>query len=360
MANKQPNKNASKVNRTKSIKQPLKVKKPKRRKFKKAASNPFTILIVVLVLAAIGITADLFYADTMMGALISDTIGKFFNFFRFAVNYYVVMLESLTILIFVWVLSHLITLLIRVLFRGTQRAQTVGGILSGVIRYGIVFVAIFMILGAWGVEATTLLAGAGILGLAISFGAQSLIEDILSGLFIVSERQFSIGDVIEIDGFRGKVVEMSIRTTKFESIMGDTKIMNNSDIRGAINTTSNLSSAICDISISYDENIEKVERVIEKNLDAIREKIVAIIDGPYYRGVQELSDSSVVLRVVGYVHEDRKLQTVRDLNRELKILFDKNKIKIPFPQLVVHYDQAPKKALTKSKTTRNTTKKPST
>src|SRR5690606_6681489 len=101
-------------------------------------------------------------------------------------------------------------------------------------------------LSAWGVQTTTLLAGAGIVGLALSFGAQSLIEDVISGLFIIFEEQFLIGDVIEIGSFRGVVTDIGIRVTKFEDINGDIRTINNSDIRSAINTSSHLSPAICD------------------------------------------------------------------------------------------------------------------
>lgn len=348
------NKSTKKRN-LKTVNKPVKIKK---RKFKRSTGNPLFVALIVILFVAIGITADLYYADTFIGELINGSIGKFFNLFNFFENYYVVLLESITILIFIWVLSKLIHFFVKIFFRGTKRNKTIGIIFSGIMRYVLILSALFLILGAWGVEATTLLAGAGILGLAISFGAQSLIEDILSGLFIISEKQFAIGDVIEIDGFRGKVVEMSIRTTKFENISGDMKIMNNSDIRGAINTSSNLSPAICDIAISYTEDLERVEKVIYKNLEGIRERMVAIIDGPYYFGVQDLGDSSVILRVVGYVHEDKKLQAIRDLNREMKIIFDKNNIQIPFPQLVIHQEDkpksktAPKKPVTKKKPTK--------
>jgi small conductance mechanosensitive channel len=355
MANKS---NSSKKKRQlKTVNKPVKIKK---RRFKRSTGNPLFVAFVVILFVVIGITADLYYADTFVGELINSSIGKFFNLFDFFENYYLILLESITILIFIWVLSKLVHVFIKIFFRGTKRNKTIGIIFSGIMRYVLILSGIFLILGAWGVEATTLLAGAGILGLAISFGAQSLIEDLLSGLFIISEKQFSIGDVIEIDGFRGKVVEMSIRTTKFENISGDTKIMNNSDIRGAINTSSNLSPAICDIAISYTEDLERVEKIIYKNLDGIRERMEAIIDGPYYFGVQDLGDSSIILRVVGYVHEDRKLQSIRDLNREMKIIFDKNNIQIPFPQLVVHQENKTKTTTTKKTTAKKKTTKPKT
>ncbi len=184
-----------------------------------------------------------------------------------------------------------------------------------------------------------MLAGAGIIGLAISFGAQSLIEDIFSGLFIIFEKQFSVGDVIQIGDFRGVVKEIGIRITKFEDISGDLKIINNSDIRGAVNTSVSLSPAICDISISYSADIEKVETLIKDNLKEIKKNVPGIKEGPFYFGVEKLGDSSVVLRVVAKTDEQKKYQVVRGLNRELKILFDKNKVEIPFPQIVVHQDK---------------------
>ncbi|MGD9910241.1 MAG: mechanosensitive ion channel family protein, partial [Candidatus Izemoplasmatales bacterium] len=130
-----------------------------------------------------------------------------------------------------------------------------------------------------------------------------------------------------------------IRTTKFEDLNGDIKILNNSDIRGAINTSNQLSTAICHISISYSEDIKKVEEIIHKNLDRIKANIPSIEEGPFYKGIEKLDDSSVVIRVQAKVKEVARYQTVRDLNKEMKLLFDEYHIAIPFPQLVVHQDK---------------------
>ncbi|MFW6318583.1 MAG: mechanosensitive ion channel family protein [Bacillota bacterium] len=311
-------------------------KKPKRRKFRKHRIGRFIVGVLVIAFIVLALTADAFFPNTIIGDLIGDTIGKFFNVFAFVESYYVALLESLTIVFFIYVLSKIVTAVLYVLFKHNKRSFTVSVVANGVLKYIFVLIGLFLILNAWGVNTQTLLAGAGILSLAISFGAQSLIEDILAGIFIISEKQFSIGDIIEIDGFRGRVVEMSLRTTKFENIQGDIKIINNASINGAINSSRNLSPAICDIAIGYDQDIEKVEKVIEKNFSSIRDKLLDIIDGPYYKGVQELSDSSLELRIIAYTHEEHRLQTIRDLNREMKVLFDKHKIQIPYQQIVVH------------------------
>ena len=163
-----------------------------------------------------------------------------------------------------------------------------------------------------------------------------LIEDIFAGIFIVFEHTFEIGDIIVVDGFRGTVKEMGIRSTKIEDAGGDVKVINNSDIRTLINMTSKLSTAICDISISYSADIEKVEKVIANNLPAIKKRHKSIVNGPTYVGVQSLSDSAVILRVIAECNETMRYQVQRDINRELKLIFDKNRISIPFPQIVVH------------------------
>lgn len=294
---------------------------------------------IIFLFILLGSLVPVIFPGTLFAGIISNSIGKFFNIVAFFQNNYVIILECITIIIFVWILNRILLFLVEVLTRKGSRGETVGNLLKSVVKYLSVIMAFFLILSAWNVPTPTLLAGAGILGLALSFGAQSLIEDVISGLFIIFEKQFLVGDVIEIEGFRGIVSEIGIRTTKFEDLNGDIKILNNSDIRGAINTSNQLSIAICHISISYSEDIKKVEEIIEKNLERIRTNIPAIEEGPFYKGIEKLDDSSVVIRVQAKVKEVKRYQTVRDLNREMKLLFDEYHISIPFPQLVVHQDK---------------------
>jgi small-conductance mechanosensitive channel len=298
--------------------------------------NLIIVMTVVFILLLISILGPIIFPNTLFANIIENSVGKFFNLFNFFKNNYVILIETLAIIFFMWLINKLLLIIISLLKVKTLRATTIANLINSMIKYLSVVIAFFLILSAWGVQTPTLLAGAGIVGLAISFGAQSLIEDIFSGLFIIFERQYSVGDIIQIGDFRGVVKEISLRVTKFEDINGDTKIINNSDIRGAINTTSSLSKAVCDISVSYGEDLEKVEKIITDNLAAIKNNIPKIVEGPYYLGVTQLGDSSVVLRVIGYVQEGDRPSTTRSLNREMKLLFDRNKIVIPFPQLVVY------------------------
>jgi len=303
----------------------------------KAAKVKFLITaIVVLVLILVGTLVPLIFPTSGFAAIIDNSIGKFFNIWDFLKNNYVTIIESVAIVVFVWVLQKVIVFLAALLIRKGHRSETVGRLFTSAVTYTAVIVAIFLVLSAWGVQQATLLAAAAILGLAVSFGAQSLIEDIFAGLFIIFEKQFLVGDVIQVGAHRGIVREIGIRITKIEDLNGDVLIINNSDIRGAINTSINPSPAICDISISYSEDIERVEKIIKANLEDIKKRIPDILEGPYYFGVQKLGDSGVTLRIYARADELKRYSVLRALNREFKLLFDKNNIEIPFNQIVIH------------------------
>ena len=217
-----------------------------------------------------------------------------------------------------------------------HRGRAIIDILCSLIKYAAVIVLLFLILKTAGLDTKAILAGIGIFGLIVGLGAQPLIADIIAGLFIVFEKVFDVGDIIVVDGFRGTVKEIGIRTTQIVDAGGNIKIINNADVKTVINMTNQLSLAICDIGIEYGESLEKVESILKENLDAVREAIPDIKDGPFYKGVAELGDSAVILRFVANCEEGAKYQVERDLNRQFKLLFDKYNINIPFTQVVVN------------------------
>ncbi len=225
--------------------------------------------------------------------------------------------------------------LAKIVFR-SKKGKTISRLLVSFIKWAIALAAVFFILDAWGVPATATLTGAGVLALIIGLGSQSLVADILAGIFIVFEGEFQVGDIVIIDGWRGEVKEIGMRTTKLLDVGGNIKIVNNSEIKTIINQTQELSLAKSSVFISYNARIEKVEAVIADNIDKIKEKIPAIVKGPIYMGVSQLGESGVELLFVAYCKEDDIYQVQRDINREIKIMFDDNNIEIPFNQLVVH------------------------
>ena len=239
--------------------------------------------------------------------------------------------------------SMILSLLAKITF-DSKKTITVTLLLLNLAKWVIAIGSVFFILWAWGADTTMMLASAGVLTLIIGLGSQALVADILAGIFIVFEGDFQVGDIVIVDGWRGEVKAIGIRTTKLVDAGGNIKIINNSDIRSIVNQTKELSVAKCYVGMSYGDRIENVEKVIAENLPKIKEKIPAIVEGPFYKGVAELAESSVNLLFVAKCKESDIYQVQRDLNREIKIVFDDNNINIPFPQVTVSYDEGSDKS----------------
>lgn len=245
------------------------------------------------------------------------------------------LIRTIQTIVIAVLLFMLLRLIMRKLLSKSNRSITIVKLLESFTRWIIAIAALLMVLGAWGVDTGTLLASAGILTLVIGLGAQSLVADIVAGIFIVFEGEYQVGDIVVIDGWRGTVKEIGIRTTQIVDAGGNVKIINNSEIKTIVNQTQELSVAKCTMSIEYGESIPKVELLIRDSLEKVKKDIPAIIEGPFYKGVTELAASSVNLLFVAKCKEEDIYQVQRDLNREFKILFDANNINIPFNQLVI-------------------------
>lgn len=217
------------------------------------------------------------------------------------------------------------------------RQDTLRRMFMNALRYAMVIVGIIWGLMIFGVDTGAIFASVGIVTLVVSLSAESLFADMFTGIFILVEDQYHVGDIISIDGFRGRVVSLGIRTTRIEDDGGNVKIINNADIRNVMNLSNKVSFSICDISMSYGESIERAEAVIAEAMPKIQAKYPDIFEhGLQYAGVQSLSTSSVDLRVLARVSEANIYKGRRLLNREMKLAFDEAGIEIPFPQLVVH------------------------
>lgn len=315
----------------------------KRKKLNEKILFVISIILIIVFLVAALAGKYIFTPGSTLYEISVENVGKFFDVGKFFTTKYPIMIESLAIIIFLWVLFKLTQFLVWIITKRGNRSTTVGQLIISVLKYGLAIVGLFLILSAWGVETPTLLASAGIIGLAISFGAQSLIADVLSGLFIIFEKQFAVGDIIEIGDFRGEVIEIGIRVTKYVNIAGDIKTINNSEIRSAINTTSNYSPVICDFAISYEADLEKVEQVLIENLPRIKERVPNIKEGPTYRGVAELGENGVIVRIYAKTLELDKYQARRDINREIRLILAENNIQVPYQQVVIHQAKEDKK-----------------
>ncbi len=287
----------------------------------------FAVAIVIALIFA----KQIFPANSIITFILSQQWELTFNIF--SVTYGVI------IMILVLIGANILSVIIKFLTSALgQRTKTVGNLIQSVIKYGSIIGAAFYMCHLFGINTSSLVTSAGILSIVVGLGAQSLIGDILAGIFIVFEGEFQVGDFITIGDFRGKVIDIGIRTTKVEDVNeNNVKIFNNSDISGILNMTKESSFAVSDVGISYNESIERVEAVLREEFPNIRERLPAITDGPFYKGVLRLDDSAVVIRILAQCEEEDRIQLARDLNRELFIAFNRHNVNIPFPQVTVSY-----------------------
>lgn len=236
-----------------------------------------------------------------------------------------------------WLCYIIVRLILGILGKKNPRARTIAEMLIGAVRYLAVIAGIIWGLSILGVNSTAVLAGVGIIGLIIGFGAQSLIEDIITGLFIIFEGKYSIGDVIILDDFRGTVKEIGVRTTTIEDVGHNLKVVNNSDIRNFQNRSRNSSVASCTVGVSYSTDLKQLEKVMADSLPGMYQAHKDLyLSAPRYLGVEELGDSGVILKFVVDTKEDNIFTAARTLRRDIRVLFNEKDIEIPFPQMVVH------------------------
>lgn len=218
------------------------------------------------------------------------------------------------------------------------KSATMATVGSSVVKYVVYFFMVCYMLSVWGVNVSSLLAIGGVASVAVGFGAQSVIADIFAGIFILTEDQFSVGDVVCIENCTGTVESVGMRTTRLRSMDGDVYIIPNGQIKIVINMSKGFNRAIVDIGISYNENIDRVIVLLEEELENIynKKKIKGIISKPQVLGVEELADSSVVIRIKADCSVGENWNVERQLRRYIKNVFDRENIEIPFPHQVVY------------------------
>ena len=233
----------------------------------------------------------------------------------------------------------LVVLLNQVLYRiakySDRRVETVCLLAKNAIKYICVIAFVYYGLSQFGVQTQTLLASAGILSMMISFGAKDLVSDIIAGFFTIVEGTYKVGDFITIGNWRGTVVEIGLRTTKVR-FFAETKIFNNSSIRDVINANGEVARMTLKAPISYDADLVAVEAILNEELPKMMDVIPGLVKPPQYDGIESLGDSSVNLLITIFVKNSMKYPAIRRLTREVKLLFDREGIEIPFNQLVLH------------------------
>ncbi len=227
--------------------------------------------------------------------------------------------------------------------RKAQRAQTLGALFRNIITVVVLTMMTLTVLGELGVNLAPLLAGAGVVGLAIGFGSQALVQDMVSGVFILMEDQYGVGDVVDVGDAIGTVEEVQLRITKLRSVDGTLWFIRNGEIMRVGNMSQDYSKVVLDVGIAYGSDIDQAKEVLNRVAQdfADHPDTQDVLETPEVLGVQSLGADSVLIRVVLTTKPGEQWAASRELQERIKKAFDAAGIEIPFPQRVVWTKRLP-------------------
>ena len=228
--------------------------------------------------------------------------------------------------------------------RASARAETIGLVLRSIGVAAVWILALFMMLGQLDIDLAPLIAGAGIGGLALGFGAQSIVKDFLSGLFMLIEDQYGVGDIVDVGSASGTVEKVSLRSTTIRDVKGTVWHVPNGVISRVGNSSQLWSRALLDVEVAYDTDLDLARDVIQRVGDSLWEDKEwggdELMERPEIWGVQDLGASAVSLRLVVKTEPSKQWAVERELRLRLKVAFDEEGIEIPFPQQTVWHRNA--------------------
>ena len=274
-------------------------------------------------------------------AVLIGVLSGAFDFSKIELNFDFAALLKVTVMAFsVIAAESILSLLLTLPTPANHRLRSVLSITASLLKYIAFIVILCWGLSILGVNVSTIVASVGIIALVVGFSAESLIADVVTGAFMLFENQYNVGDIVEVDGFRGTVTNIGIRTTSITDPGDNVKIVNNSAMKNILNRSDKLSRSISEIAIPYATDLEKLESELPALMDRIFERRTDVFKAPpKYLGVQELAESSVVLKFVVNVDEKDIYSGARLLNRDLLLGFRSLGVECPFPQVDVHPDK---------------------
>jgi len=220
-----------------------------------------------------------------------------------------------------------------------KRAQTLGSVVSHAVNGVILIVASLMILERLGIDIGPVLAAAGVLGLAVGFGAQDLVRDVISGFFILLEDQIRVGDVVQLGDMGGAVEKVNLRLVVLRDLSGNVHYVRNGHISTVTNKTKEYSRYVFDVGVAYREDVDEVIAVMKEVDEEMRKDPLfagVILEPLEILGLNEFGDSAVVIRARNKTAPGSQWSTGREFNRRLKKVFDARDIEIPFPHVTLY------------------------
>lgn len=218
--------------------------------------------------------------------------------------------------------------------KNIKKRKTIANLVSNMVIIFIFVLALIQILQVYGIDTASFVASLGIFSLVIGLALQDLLKDLFSGIMIILEGQYNIGDWVEVNGFKGEVIASTLRTTKLKAYTGEIKIIANRQINELINYSLEKTTVIVDVSVSYDSDIDKVKNVINDLAKRLRSE--GKVTKMECLGMNAMEDSSLVFRIITVAEHPDKLPVTRLINEEIFKIFKANNIEIPYNQVVVH------------------------
>lgn len=220
-----------------------------------------------------------------------------------------------------------------------RRQQTLLKLSQSVLSYVVYFSAIIGALSSLNINVAGLLAGAGIAGLAIGFGAQNLVKDVITGFFIIFEDQFGVGDYVRINtssAAEGTVTEIGLRTTKIVGTTGEVYIVPNGQITEVVNFSLNNSKAVIDMQVGIEADIEKIENLMTEYLKTLPKQYEELVDVPKFVGVQNVTGTEITIRIVAETKPQQHYGIARIIRRDVKKILEKNGIPMAYPKMMIY------------------------
>jgi small conductance mechanosensitive channel len=311
--------------------------KKKEKKSKNDKVKNLVFNIVLWTLGGVAVLIIILWDYIFKGKPIYDagTSNGFVAFGKWWVGNVDKVVYTVVVIAVVLLIIALFSLIAKFIKLRNKKAATFVSLIKSLLKWAIILVGVFLILKKWGVDTKAILASIGIIALIIGLGCQSLISDVVAGIFLVADNAFEVGDIVVVDDFRGTVIEIGLKNTKLEDAGGNVKVISNSSINSLVNLTNSLSLAIVEISIPYEENLARTETLLIERLKDMPKRIPSIVEGPYYKGVEDMGDSAVILKVIAKVKEEDRFQATRDMKRDIYIFLNENSITVPYPQLTI-------------------------
>lgn len=217
----------------------------------------------------------------------------------------------------------------------TKRRNTIVKLINNMIKYFIYILMVIFILNAYGVDTKSIIASLGVAGVILGFALQSTVEDFVSGISIIMDNYFVVGDIVTYNDFTGEVIEMGLKSTKIRKANGEVFIIANRNINSIVNLSQHRAGLFIKTPTAYEEDVEKIEKVLKAVIEDAK-KIPGVLKDSKYLGIDSMDDSAITYSILIECRQDNQWQIKREVLKLIKLAYEKENIKIPYPQIEVH------------------------